>query len=68
MASQLSGLQRETPCNDTKNVMKTCQLSNEEMLKTLSSEYLILPPWTKPSYRYVLTAFKNLTCVLHESL
>lgn len=49
MASQLSGLQREAPCNN--KGLKQCQMSNEEILKILSSEYLIHPPWTKPSYR-----------------
>lgn len=49
MASQLSGLPREAPCGNATSE-NVCQESTEDILKSLSSQMLIHPPWTKPSY------------------
>eukprot|EP01114_Cavostelium_apophysatum_P020307 TRINITY_DN676_c0_g1_i5.p1 TRINITY_DN676_c0_g1~~TRINITY_DN676_c0_g1_i5.p1 ORF type:complete len:515 (+),score=84.78 TRINITY_DN676_c0_g1_i5:227-1771(+) len=43
VASQMSGLPREAPCG-------ICNVTTEEILERLTSQYLIMPPWTRPSY------------------
>lgn len=49
MASQLSGLQREAPCNATEENL--CPQTTLQILASLSKNILIKPPWTEPSYR-----------------
>ncbi|XP_003387189.1 PREDICTED: putative beta-lactamase-like 1 [Amphimedon queenslandica] len=50
MASQLSGLPREAPCGLTPLGLNICPLTNSEILSKLSSQNLLLPSWTRPSY------------------
>ena len=61
MASQLSGLPREAPCENATSE-NVCQESTEDILKSLSSQMLIHPPWTKPSYRYNIYVY-NSACI-----
>ena len=52
MASQLSGLPNQPPCVPnilTKNLCPT----TDEILSNLKDQYLIMPSWTRPSYRYI---------------
>ena len=52
MASQMSGLPREVPCGNITEDFNICPLNSDEVLQNLSSQYLVFPSWTKPSYRY----------------
>ena len=45
IASQMSGLPREAPC-----VYHCTQTNSTEQLKLLKNRYLVIEPWTTPSY------------------
>ena len=45
IASQMSGLPREAPC-----VYHCTQTNSKEQLKLLTNRYLVIEPWTTPSY------------------
>lgn len=53
MASQFSGLPREGPCGNVTKDLNICPLTTDEILEKLSSQYVLFPPWIKPSYRYI---------------
>lgn len=56
IASQLSGLPRECPCVLPCNVNNSFYFSNffqetsETMFERIAEQYLIFPPYTRPSY------------------
>lgn len=64
LASQLSGLPREAPC-ESSNITNFCDTTTKAVLTSLHSQRTLFPPWTRPSYSNLAYALLGHCLVEH---